>query len=326
MIAAVTPMHDKPFTGPAAWRGAEFAGAEPWIYRLPPAVVSEFDAAMRRASDSGRDVPSLTRDDFPAPSFVRDAEALQRDLVSGRGFVVITGLPIDSYTNREATLIYWGIATWLGAPMPQNAQDDYLFDVRDEGYNFHRDYGAAGVRISRTSSAIEFHTDSSACYAGYTPDIVSLLALQTAKSGGMTALVSAQAVHNILRDERPECLRRLYEPYYFDRRAELRPGDSPTLYAPVFTCDDALSIRFFRFNLIKGHETAGVPLAPSDLEAVEALEQVCRREELAVTFDMRRGDMQFVNNRSVLHSRTAFEDHAEPALRRHFLRLWLRYS
>jgi alpha-ketoglutarate-dependent taurine dioxygenase len=41
---------------------------------------------------------------------------------------------------------------------------------------------------------------------------------------------------------------------------------------------------------------------------------------------MERGDMQFVNNRFVLHSRTAFEDHAEPDLRRNFLRLWMRYQ
>jgi alpha-ketoglutarate-dependent taurine dioxygenase len=325
MIAATTPLHDAPFTGPGTWRGADFAGAEPWIYRLPPAVLNEFDHAMRRILAEGRAIPSLSRADFPAPSFAADADALRAEVVSGSGFVVITGLPVDNYGDQEATIIYWGIGAHLGLPMPQNAQDDYLFDVRDEGYNFHRDYGASGVRISRTASAIDFHTDSSACYAGYTPDIVALLALRTAKSGGMTALVSAQTVHNILRDEHPECLRRLYQPYYFDRRAELRPGDSPTLYAPVFSCDDALAIRFFRFNLLKGHETAGVPLEPADLAAVEALEEVCRREELAVRFDMRRGDMQFVNNRTVLHSRTAFEDHADPALRRHLVRLWLRY-
>jgi alpha-ketoglutarate-dependent taurine dioxygenase len=286
----------------------------------------ELDAAVRRVRHRAREIPALTLADFPSPSFAADAGTLRNEVVSGRGFVVITGLPIDSYSPEEATLLYWGIATHLGQPMPQNAQDDYLFAVRDEGYNFHRDYGAAGVRISRTASAIDFHTDSSACYAGYTPDIVSLLALQPAKKGGMTALVSGQTVHNILLRERPECLRRLYEPFYFDRRAELRPGDSPTLYAPVFSFADALAIRFFRFNLLKGYETAGVPLAPADLEAVEALEEVFRRPELAVQFDMRRGDMQFVNNRTVLHSRTAFEDHAEPELRRHFLRLWLRYS
>jgi len=44
-----------------------------------------------------------------------------------------------------------------------------------------------------------------------------------------------------------------------------------------------------------------------------------------VTFQMERGDMQFVNNRFVLHSRTAFEDHAEPERRRNFLRLWMKY-
>jgi alpha-ketoglutarate-dependent taurine dioxygenase len=325
MIAAVTPMHDALFTGRGAWRGADFAGAEPWTYRLSAQALAEFDAAMRRIRDSGREISSLTRADFPAPSFAADGRALRQEVVAGRGFVVVTGVPIDRYTDAEATLLYWGIATWLGQPIPQNAQDDYLFAVRDEGYNFHRDYGSAGVRISRTASAIEFHTDSSANYAGYTPDIVALLALRPAKSGGMTALVSAQTVHNILLQERPECLRRLYEPYYFDRRAELRPGDSPTLLAPVYSCEDALAIRFFRFNLMKGHETAGVPLAPADLEAVEALEETCRREDLPVCFDMRRGDMQFVNNRTVLHSRTAFEDHAEPELRRHLLRLWMRY-
>jgi len=325
MIAAVTPVHDAPFAGPANWQGIDFSGAEPWLYHLPPAVLSEFDTAMRRIRDSGGEVPALAREDFPAPSFAADADILRTEIVSGRGFVLITGFPIDSYTEREAVLIYWGIATWLGLPIPQNARDEYLFHVRDEGYNFHRDYGATGVRISRTASAIDFHTDSSACYAGYTPDIVALLALRTAKKGGMTALVSAQAVHNALRRERPACLRRLYEPFYFDRRAELRPGDSPTLYAPVFSCHEALAIRFFRFNLIKGYETAGVPLLPADLEAVEALEEVCRRKELAVSFDMGRGDMQFVNNRTVLHSRTAFEDHDDPELRRHFVRLWMQY-
>jgi hypothetical protein len=93
----------------------------------------------------------------------------------------------------------------------------------------------------------------------------------------------------------------------------------------VFSYTAALTIRYFRFNLLKGHETAGSPLTPADREAIDLLESVYRREELAVSFPMERGDMQFVNNRFVLHSRTAFEDHAEPDRRRNFLRLWTRY-
>jgi alpha-ketoglutarate-dependent taurine dioxygenase len=326
MIAAVTPMHDAPFQGRGAWRGADFADSDAWTYRLPPAALAELDSAMRRIRDARREIPTLTMADFPAPCFAADGAALRKEVQSGSGFVLIRGLPSDSYSDEEAAVIYWGIATYLGIPIPQNVKDEHLFSVRDEGYNFQRDYGVTGVRISRTASAIDFHTDSSAAYAGYTPDIVSLLALRTAKNGGSTGIVSAQTLHNILREERPDCLQRLYEPYYFDRRAELRPGESPTLSAPVFTCGESLSIRYFRFNLLKGHETAGAPLTEADLEAIDFLESVFRREELALTFQMERGDMQFVNNRFVLHSRTAFQDHAEPDRRRNFLRLWMRYA
>ena len=319
-------MRDAVFTGRGAWRGADFADPDAWTYQLQPADLAELDSAMRRIRDSGHGIPTLTRADFPAPSFATAAAGLRADLESGRGFVVIRGFPIDRYSDEEAAIVYWGIGTHLGTPIPQNVKEEYLFAVRDEGYNFQRDYGATGVRISRTASAIDFHTDSSAAYAGYTPDIVSLLALQTAKSGGMTAIVSAQTVHNILRAERPEYLKRLYEPYYFDRRAELRSGESATLLAPVFSSNGALTIRYFRFNLMRGHETAGAPLTQADLDPLDFLESVCHRDDLAVRFDMERGDMQFVNNRFVLHSRTAFEDHAEPGLRRDFLRLWMKYS
>jgi len=272
MIIAPTPVHDAMFEGRGAWRGADFASPEEWTWNLPPAAVSELESALDKIRKDGRPVWTLTRADFPAPSLDAAAGRLRQELESGRGFVVIRGLPIDRYSEDAAAVLYWGIAVHLADPIPQNARDEYLFSVRDEGYNFERDYGTAGVRISRTADAIDFHTDSSAAYAGYTPDIVSLLALQTAKSGGLTAIVSAQTVHNILREERPDCLRRLYEPYYFDRRAELRPGESPTLFAPVLSFGDALTIRYFRFNLMRGHDTAGAPLNESDREAIEALE------------------------------------------------------
>jgi alpha-ketoglutarate-dependent taurine dioxygenase len=325
MIAAVTTVHDARIEGRGAWRGADFAGPDDWTCSLPAATWDEFDRALRRIEKAGQGIPALSRMDFPVPSFAPLAGSLRRELESGRGFVVIRGLPIERYSDAQAAIVYWGIATFLGAPIPQNVKEEYLFAVRDEGYNFERDYGATGVRISRTASAIDFHTDSSAAYAGYTPDIVSLLALQTAKEGGQSALVSAQTLHNILRADFPDDLRRLYRPYYFDRRAELRPGESATLEAPVFSFAGALAVRYFRFNLMRGHETAGVKLTGADLEPLARLEEICHRPDLPVTFEMERGDMQFVNNRFILHSRTAFEDHAEPARRRHLLRLWMRY-
>ena len=46
-------------------------------------------------------------------------------------------------------------------------------------------------------------------------------------------------------------------------------------------------------------------------------------EDLSLKMDFRPGDIQFLHNHTVYHSRTAFEDHPEPERRRHLLRLWL---
>ena len=170
---------------------------------------------------------------------------------------------------------------------------------------------------------LRFHTDSAPALAGSTPDLVGLLCLQTAKSGGATTLVSAKTVHNVLLDERPGDLARLYQAFHHDRTSELRPGEAPTLLAPVFKFDRDLIARYMRFYLDAGHKVADAPLAPEDAAALDALDEVMSRPELQLTFEMQRGEIQLLNNRFILHSRTAFEDHAEPERRRHYARLWL---
>ena len=45
---------------------------------------------------------------------------------------------------------------------------------------------------------------------------------------------------------------------------------------------------------------------------------------LSVDFDLEPGQIQFVHNRALGHSRTAFVDHPDPDRRRHLVRLWLR--
>jgi hypothetical protein len=40
--------------------------------------------------------------------------------------------------------------------------------------------------------------------------------------------------------------------------------------------------------------------------------------------DFQVGDIQLINNATILHARTAYEDHVEPERKRHLVRLWLR--
>ncbi len=320
-----TPVHKTPITGPGAWQRSDFPSLAAQSYYLTPATLDEFHGAIQVIRNQGKDLSSLTAEDFPAVSFAEDAAGLRDELQRGSGFVVIKGLPIERYTDEEATFIYWGIGAFLGTTLPQNVKGDRVYSVRDEGYKIEKDYGAVGVRFSKTTEGLHFHTDSAPVLMGNTPDIVGLLALRVAKSGGASALVSAPSVHNILLRERPDYLARLYDDYHFDRRAELRPGEPSTLLAPIFTYDGSLRVRYFRFYIPKGHELANVPLSAADIEPLDFLESVMNREELQVTFEMERGDMQFVNNTFILHSRTAFEDYPESQRRRHLIRLWLKH-
>jgi alpha-ketoglutarate-dependent taurine dioxygenase len=67
-----------------------------------------------------------------------------------------------------------------------------------------------------------------------------------------------------------------------------------------------------------------VPLTPEQQRALDALDGWLNRPELRAEFDLRTGDMLFINNRWLLHNRTAFEDYPEPERRRHLVRLWLQ--
>ncbi len=319
-----TSAHHAPITGPGVWVRSDFEDASRWRHCLSPQVLRELDQSLESIHASGKDLASVSPADFSLPSFAAQAAELRRELMSGRGFVLLQGFPVGRYSEQDSALLYWGLGAALGVPLPQNVKGDRLYSVRDEGYNIERDYGAVGVRFSKTTEGLQFHTDSAPALMGDTPDVIGLLALQVARSGGESALVSAAAVHNVLLRERPGVLERLYRPYYFDRHAELRPGEPATLFAPVFTYDGRLRVRYFRFYIPKGHDFAGDPLSPSDVEALDALEEVMSREEMQVRFSMDRGDIQLISNTFVLHSRTAFEDHPDPARRRHLLRLWLK--
>lgn len=50
------------------------------------------------------------------------------------------------------------------------------------------------------------------------------------------------------------------------------------------------------------------------------------KPEFHLDFDLRKGDMLFNNNFTMLHCRTAFEDDPDPAKRRHLFRLWLAFD
>src|SRR4029453_12777640 len=70
----------------------------------------------------------------------------------------------------------------------------------------------------------------------------------------------------------------------------------------------------------RGH----LPLPPFGRPALDFLDEQTRRPDLRLDMDLQAGDIQFINNYTILHSRTGFVDGPEPDQKRHMLRLWLK--
>ena len=230
---------------------------------------------------------------------------------------MIRGAPVGDYEN---------VCSMLGEIVPQTVAGDTIYSVRDEGLSIDRDYGRPGVRTSKTRAAFPFHTDSPSKLAGYTPDYIALYVLQTARSGGESLVVNAYSVEEVIRQERPDLLERLYRPFWVDRRAELPPGEQPVLPVPVLTRSpnsSELRVRYLRLYITKGQELQGEPLTQEDIEALDFFDSVMNRPDIAVGIQLQKGDIQIINNTFLLHSRTAYEDHREPDRKRHYLRIWI---
>jgi hypothetical protein len=296
--------------GRSVWKGSDFATDSAYVIRLSDAALAELQTAMRLIEDRNLELFRISRDDFPLPGFAQDLKAVSEELENGRGFVQIKGLPIERYTLQQAKTIYWGIGTHLGQAISQNARGHLLGDVRDEGV----DIGSPGVRGYQTTAASPFHTDE--C------DVVGLLCWRPAKSGGESLLVSSMALYNELLRRYPWYLGVLYERFSYDWRGE-QPKGHPAIYRwPVFEFNQGrLSCRYARRMIEFAQKTTGVMLTEVQRDAFDALDRLI--DELKLSIDFEPGDMQFLNNYTILHSRTAFVDHSEPSRKRHLLRLWL---
>ena len=299
-------------TGPSAWTGPDLLKRpEEWTYRLSHDEIAEIEAAA--ASVRGRDIATIGRSDFRLPTLGPVLERLRDEVLNGRGFVLIRGLPVENRPIETGAAAYWGIGTYFGSARSQNASGHVLGHVRDLGLS-SKD---PNVRIYQTTERQNFHTDS--C------DIVALLCLKTAKSGGLSSLTSSMTVYNAMATRRPDLVWRLFKPMPTDRRGEVPEGKRPWFDTPIYSHHQGLLSAIYAPHYVRSSQR--FPEAPrlsaEDVAALDAFDALAEDAELRLDMEFRPGDMQFVHNHTVLHDRTAFEDWPEPERKRHLLRLWL---
>jgi len=312
-------MIDHAIEGLSAWRRSDVRG-EDYRVILSAACLDE----IRRVADELRrfPLPTMVRhpDDFAWPHCRAAMAEVRQILKHGVRFAIVDHLPLDELSHDEATAIYWLLSSMVARPVAQKLDGTMVYDVHDTGAQA---LPGSGIRPDKTNIEIRFHVDNA--YNAAPPEIVGLLCLRPAKSGGVSRVLSFHSVHNELLRRYHNLLPRLYRPFWFDRQREFHPGEVEIFSAPVFVDDSGeLQGRFSLHQINSGYALRGEPVDDDGAAALAATLGIFEEPEISIDFDFAPGEIQFVDNRVLGHSRTEFEDHPEPDRRRHLIRLWLR--
>jgi len=304
----------EPVKDSTAWSAQDFETDRSWLYTLDPNNLADIENSLRRIQRDGLQPPNFGADQFPMPSMKAVMPSLIDRFENGRGFFMIRGLPVKRYSLEEIKTIYWAFGVHMGNPVFQNKRGDLVSHVEDKG----DDYNERNVRLYTTAAAANPHNDPS--------DIVGLLCVRPAEHGGLSMIASATSIYNRLLEKHPEYLDVLYKGFPHDLRSEGRFGavDETTPDLPVFSLfKDKLSCCLNSKSNLTARATQGRPISAFEMSALKCVENLAVDPELIVTMDFRPGDMQFLNNYVIIHTRTAFSNGIGNDQSRLLLRLWL---
>lgn len=302
-----------PCSDPTIWTVADLpSAADTFTIRFEPDEQAEMEALIARARSCNVSAENVEDDFFVWPQVSRKMVAVLRELRNGKGIVVMSGISADRFTKGEMGLIYWGLGLCLGKGVPQSAKGDRLGHVRDMSAH------EKDARAYQNRNELNPHTD-------YT-ELVGLMCLRDARSGGETPLASSLAIHNEIWRTNPELLDILYRGFRYHRRGEQQPGEEPiTPYCvPVFSrTGEHVSCRFIRPYIEAAAIELGTPLSADEVRALDLFQALANSEAFCLKLRLAPGSLVLFNNYTTVHSRTPFVDHDVEEDKRHLLRLWL---
>ncbi|KAF4932447.1 Taurine hydroxylase-like protein SAT17 [Colletotrichum fructicola] len=296
------------------------ADSSRWLRVFSPDEVTHIESAVHDIEKNNLQLSEVDKSTFILPkSFAYTLASVRDELINGIGFGVLRGLPVHSWTTRQASIAYLGLGSYIGRRLSQNRQGHMLGHIKDlaEG----KDINGEG-RIYRTQKAQTYHSDES--------DIVGLLCLHQAMEGGQSQVVSTHHIYNILRKERPDILRQLCLPHWFyDRKGETNEGENEWMRTPgYYYYNGKLSMKWdsYYVGALQRFWEAGLLPKYTDAqqEAIKVMEEMCHRLSLEMT--LQQGDVQFVTNTHNLHARSAYKDDNDITKKRWLQRLWLATS
>jgi alpha-ketoglutarate-dependent taurine dioxygenase len=299
------------------WTNETISSAD-WLVPLAEAGVAELEEVVGALRRDPFPVILLSPGEFQLSECARVMAAAAQHLREGIGLAVIDRVPVERFSLEENQAVAWLLGSLLGRLVAQKWDGTMIYDVRDTGKSL-----AYGVRRSVTNLELLFHTD--APWLPLPPELVGLLCVNPAREGGVSRVLSLVTAHRELKRHHPDLLPRLFREFPWDRQAEHAEHDDKVAWQPVFQgAGPGLLARYNDALIHNGEELTGRALDGEGREALAAMREMVEAPQSCVEFTIERGQIQYLNNRRLAHSRTSFADADDAQLKRHLIRLWNR--
>ncbi|RYF71526.1 MAG: taurine catabolism dioxygenase TauD [Comamonadaceae bacterium] len=300
-----------------AWKGSAIDWRSHGLHVFTAAEREVIDAGLRHyRSGAPRDFAQMRKADLPLDGLAPVLADAGRAIQDGAGFMMFRGLDVHRYSRDELALIFFAIGLHIGMPMIQSHQGEYL------GHVMNLSDIEKSPRGYHTGGHMGMHTDS--C------DVVGLMCMHGARSGGASRIANAKAIMGEIERSRPDLAEVLRTGMFFRRMEQdaehgngvvCSPGRIP-IYARA--SDGQFSCYFLGGYIQRAVKAGDAVLSSPEQEALDLVNRLAESPEYYLDMQFTDGDMQFLNNRVMLHGRTHYEDGKDIMDRRHLVRMWLK--
>jgi len=303
----MTPQIKEKITGAMAWRGDEIT-KEDIAFDLSGSQVAALEEVLARIEKAGLGLREIGAEQVRHPALDAAFGKVFNEIQHGRGIVIVRGLPVDRYNAEQIGKMYWAIGAHFGRGVSQSALGNLLGEVQNANPESARGY------LSRRE--LSLHNDLA--------QIVGLMCVRQSRAGGFSQFASGLAVYNELLERRPDLMPLYYRGFRYHRRGE-QPANQPDItpyHVPVFSnVDGNLSVFCVRDVAAVALRDLGLEFTAEELDALDTYRETAQR--LSFETRLEPGEAAFLNNLTVLHARSEFDDWDEPEKKRLMLRLWL---
>jgi Taurine catabolism dioxygenase TauD, TfdA family len=291
------------------WRGGDFT-KDDIAFDLTARHAAALEDILHRTGKS--EIADIVPGDCRHPALDADLERVFDEIQEGRGIVIVRGIPVADHSVEDVSRLFWALGAHFGRGVSQSALGDVLGQVRDET----PPGGEESARGYTSRRELSLHTDLA--------QIVGLMCVRQARAGGHSQYAAGLAIHDAIAAARPDLLRVLYRGFPYHRRGE-EAADAPCITpydVPVFSVRDGeMSVFMVREIFNAAFRELKRAFTAEEIEAIDIFRATAHRLQFETRLEP--GEATFLNNYTVMHARSEFEDWDEPERKRLMLRLWL---